>query len=75
MVTVFVMTVPIIGYVRYSVEHAYNSLSTLDTVASMEERKNIVFEAKRDFEKSRALFTPFSWIPLAQVELADAAIE
>ncbi len=74
-VTVFVMTVPVLWYVRYSVERAYNSLSTLGSMLTLEERKHIVFEAKRDFEKSRALFTPFSWIPLSQVELADAAIE
>lgn len=65
--------VPMLWYVKISIQDGYNKLLALPKVQNIAEAQNIVHEARMDFERANFLFLPFSWVPLETVDLAHRA--
>lgn len=64
---------PSIFYVKYSVEHGYNTLISLKNASNLQEIREKVQIAKGDFDRANFLFLPFSWIPNENIDLARSA--
>ncbi len=68
--TLLALMLPSVLYVKYSVEHGYNTLLSLRDTTSLSEVREKIRTAKGDFDRANLLFLPFSWIPNDMVDLA-----
>lgn len=66
----FLFVVPVLWYVKISVQDGYLRLLSLPKAQNIAEAQQIVQGARMDFERANFLFLPFSWIPLETVDLA-----
>jgi hypothetical protein len=66
-------SIPILSYVAYALNHGYTILENLADQREPATIRDMVRSARGDFERSSFLLTPFSWIPLAQVDSIDRA--
>jgi hypothetical protein len=73
--TLVVTMVPILLFVKYSVESGYEKLLSLRSATSMVEVHDTIHSARDDFERANFLFFPFSWIPSDTIDLADRATQ
>lgn len=73
--TLFLTTIPVLLFVRYSVLNGYEKLLSLKDQSQMVDVISIVNSARDDFERANFLFLPFSWIPSDTVDLASRAIQ
>lgn len=71
--TFFLFVVPMLFFIKFSVENGYNRLLTLKDAKNITEVKNIIQSSRSDFERAEFLFLPFSWIPLETVDLVNRA--
>lgn len=71
--TLFLLLIPTILFVKFSIENGYNRLLTISQAKNIAEIKNIIRASKNDFERAEFLFFPFSWIPMDSVDLAQRA--
>lgn len=70
---VIAFSVPILGYVGYSVSNGYEKLQTLASTRDGNVIRDTIRSARGDFERAGFLFTPFSWIPLSSVDSVSRA--
>ena len=68
-----VFSVPILSYVAYALNHGYTTLEHLAENRDITTIRNMIRSARGDFERSSFLLTPFSWIPLEQVDMIHRA--
>lgn len=64
---------PMIWFIKFSVESGYNRLLTLAGTKNMHELKSKINASKSDFERAEFLFLPFSWLPFETVDLVNRA--
>ena len=68
MVAFVIFSIPILSYVAYALNHGYTILEKLADIREPAIMRDMVRSARGDFERSSFLLTPFSWIPLNQVD-------
>jgi hypothetical protein len=71
--TLVVTMVPILFFVKNSIENGYEKLLWLQNASNISEIRDIVDSARDDFERANFLFFPFSWIPSDTIDIADRA--
>ncbi len=71
--TFFLFVVPMLFFIKFSVENGYNRLLTLKDAQNISQVKRIIQDSRSDFERAEFLFLPFSWIPLDTVDLVNRA--
>lgn len=71
----FLILVPIIFFIKFSVESGYNKLLHLTNAKNISELQALSHSAKTDFERADFLFLPFSWIPLDTVNVVKTATQ
>jgi hypothetical protein len=59
----FVVSIPLVFYIKYTVEHGYNALMNLRFATDIADIQRDAMTAKGDFDRAGFLFLPFSWIP------------
>lgn len=71
--TFFLLTVPVLWYIKFSLEDGYAKFMALSQVKTVSEAKELVTSARISFERAHFLFSPFSWIPIGSMNLAERA--
>ena len=66
---IFIFIIPVLSYVVYALNHGYSTLETITETRDPNTIRTIIRSARWDFERANFLFTPFSWIPLDQIDL------
>jgi hypothetical protein len=64
----FVFSIPVLSYVAYALTHGYQTLQDLAGVRTPETIRTMIRSARGDFERASFLFSPFSWIPMGQID-------
>ena len=72
-VTILLIFLPMIFFMKFSVESGYNKLLSLAKAENFSEMKKLTHSAKTDFERAEFLFLPFSWLPFDIVDTAHRA--
>lgn len=55
--------IPLLLYVKYSIDHGYAALVSLKEATSLREVQEKIRTARGDFERAGFFFLPFSWLP------------
>lgn len=72
--TFLAICLPMIGYIKYSIDHGYRALASLGSASSLKDIQDAIRTAKGDFERAEFLFLPFSWLPGETVDTARRGI-
>lgn len=72
--TILMIFLPMIWFIKFSVESGYNRLLLLREAKNFSEIKNSIQKSKQDFERANFFFAPFSWLPIETVDMVDRAI-
>ncbi|MBC7498070.1 DUF4012 domain-containing protein [Candidatus Gracilibacteria bacterium] len=67
-VGLLVFSIPVLSYVAYALTHGYQTLQDLAGVRTPETIRTMIRSARGDFERASFLFSPFSWIPIGQID-------
>ncbi len=63
-----ILSVPLLSYVVYALNNGYSILEQIADEREPQVIRTMIRSARGDFERSNFLLTPFSWIPLSQVD-------
>lgn len=75
LMTICCITVPVLFFVKSSVENGYEKFLSLRHTNNLSEVRSILSSARDDFERANFLFIPFSWIPSEKIDIAHRAID
>lgn len=74
LLTIAIVTVPLLLYARFSIEEGYKSLALLRTSHDINQARTYIQDARAHFERGNFVFFPFSFFPHHKIELADTAL-
>lgn len=75
MLAFFLMSVPLMYFVKMSIERWYRELANLTHATWSIAIQDHILSARWEFERARVVFFPFSWIPNEKIRLADTVLE
>ncbi len=68
-----IFSVPTLSYVVYALSHGYSTLEHLTDTRDINQVRSMIRSARGDFERSSFLLSPFSWIPVDQIDTVRRA--
>ena len=71
--TFLAISIPLVFYIKYTVEHGYQELLNLRYASSITDIQDRIASARSDFDRARFLFLPFSWLPGDTIDLVNRA--
>jgi hypothetical protein len=73
-VTALMVSMPMLFYVKFSLENGYKKLISLSSVVSASQAQEVIKSARADFERANFVFLPFSLAPIGPLGLANTAL-